>query len=190
MSAEDLTPVDDLFVYHIFGTPREVREWQRDPSSYHLAVTGLVENELRLSLDDLRREFEVASAPMIIQCMTNVHWGQIEFAGARLTDVLEKAGVSSQATRVALKSADGFQSNLKLEYLSTSEDPVLAAYKMNGEPIPIDHGFPVRIASPDKYGYKWPKWVVEIEAVDHDPGGHYETKRGWSDDAERGRPVT
>jgi DMSO/TMAO reductase YedYZ molybdopterin-dependent catalytic subunit len=188
--SDPITPTKDLFVYHIFGIPDEARKWQRDPSSYRLAVTGLVEHELRLSLDDLRTTFEVIRAPMVIQCMTNVHWGQVEFAGARLSDILEKAVPAPQAVKMALRSADGFRTNLKLDYIRTSKEPVLAAYEMNGQPIPLEHGFPVRIASPGKYGYKWPKWIAEIEVVDKDAGGHYETRRGWSDDGERGKPVT
>lgn len=190
MANDEITALDDMFVYHIFGIPKDARSWERDPTGYRLRVTGLVENELTLSLDDLRQGFEPVSAPMVLQCMTNVHWGQLEFTGARLSDVLDKAGIAPAATKVALRGADGFDSNLKLDYVRTSSPPVLVAYQMNGEPIPLDHGCPVRIASPGKYGYKWPKWIAEIEAVDTDYKGHYEGKRGWSDDAERGKPVT
>jgi DMSO/TMAO reductase YedYZ molybdopterin-dependent catalytic subunit len=60
---------------------------------------------------------------------------------------------------------------------------------MNDAPLPLDHGFPVRLASDGKYGYKWPKWLVRVEAVDHDFKGHYEGKRRWSDKGTRGEPV-
>jgi len=58
-----------------------------------------------------------------------------------------------------------------------------------GEPLTGDHGFPVRITADGKYGYKWCKWLVEIELVDYDHKGHYEGKGRWSDQATRGNPV-
>ena len=145
---------------------------------------------LCLSLADLRTQFDAVTFPVVLQCMTNVHWGRIEVTGVALAHVLEAAGVARSATKVALRAADGFDTNLKRSYLRPGETPVLLAYEINGAPIPIEHGFPVRLVSPGRYGFKWPKWLVEVEAVDYDYLGHYEGKRGWSDSAERGRPVT
>jgi len=71
-----------------------------------------------------------------------------------------------------------------------SPDSFLLAYAMNEEPLGLEHGFPVRMASDGKYGYKWPKWLCAVELVDHDFKGHYEGRRGWSDVGTRGRPVT
>ena len=185
-----ITPIEDQFVYHIFGIPGEARAWSDDPADYRLKVGGMVETPLELSLGDLREQFEAVRFPIVLQCMTNVHWGRVEFTGARLWDVLQHAGLSDSATKLALRAADGYDTDLKLDYVRSSGEPVLLAYEMNAEPIPLDHGCPVRIASPDRYGYKWPKWITEIEAVDTDYKGHYEYKRGWSDDGERGKPVT
>lgn len=190
VSSQDTTPTDQLFVYHIFGVPSEASRWQRDPASYRLTVGGLVSDELCLSLDELRTRFAPVTFPVVLQCMTNVHWGRIEVTGVPLAQVLEAAGVAGAATKVALRAADGFDTNLKMTYLAPSETPVLLAYQINGAPVPLEHGSPVRLVSPGRYGFKWPKWLVEVEAVDHDYLGHYEGKRGWSDSAERGRPVT
>ncbi len=86
------TPVAGLFVYHIFGLPRELPAWGRDPSSYALEVTGLVARPERLTLERLRTGFPPVVLETVLQCMTNVHWGRVEVRGARLLDLLETAG--------------------------------------------------------------------------------------------------
>ena len=60
---------------------------------------------------------------------------------------------------------------------------------MNGEPLPADHGFPVRATADGRYGYKWCKWLSAVELVDYDFKGHYEGRRRWSDAGIRGQPV-
>lgn len=56
--------------------------------------------------------------------------------------------------------------------------------------LPPDHGFPLRLTADGKYGFKWCKWLTEVEVVDYDYKGHYEGKGGWSDAGTRGQPVT
>jgi len=184
-----ITPISELFTYHIHGLPKELRMWQEDVATYSLAVTGLVDSPATLSLSEIRENFAPVSADMVLQCMTNVHWGRIHFTGARLIDVLEQAGISDGAVKVALRGAEGFDTDLKVAEIRKRPDAFLLAYAMNDEPLTPGHGFPVRVAADGKYAYKWCKWLTEIEAVDYDHRGHYEGTRGWSDDATRGRPV-
>ena len=185
-----ITPVGEVFTYHIFGVPAECEGCLRDPGSYSLKVTGLVGRELSLSLGELCNGFPEHSGEMILQCMTNVHWGRVQMTGPRLADVLERAGVREGAVKLAFRSADGFDSDLRIEEVTSSPDSFLLAHSMNGEPLTLEHGFPLRLASDGRYGYKWPKWLSAIELVDHDYRGHYEGRRGWSDEGMRGRPVT
>ena len=185
-----ITPVSELFAYHIFGTPRDLPRWQEDDSVYSLAITGLVEKPISLSVRQIRDEFESVSADMVLQCMTNVHWGRIRITGARLLDVLRQAGLSDAAWKVAVRGADGFDTALKIEDIRERPEAFLLAYEMNGEPLTGDHGFPIRVTADGKYGFKWCKWLTEVEAVDTDYKGHYEGKRRWSDAATRGQPVT
>ena len=185
-----ITPIDELFTYHIFGAPGNLRGWQEDIGSYSLGITGLVERPMALSVSRIQEDFEPVSRDMVLQCMTNVHWGRIRFTGARLLDVLEQAGPSEGACKVALHGADGFDTDLRIEEIRERPDAFLLAYEMNDEPVPSDHGFPIRLTSEGRYGFKWPKWLVEVEVVDYDYKGHYEGRRGWSDAAVRGRPVT
>ena len=185
-----ITPVPRLFTYHIFGTPPEHREYLRDETAFRLTVSGLVEREQQLSVRQLREDFEPVRVEMILQCMTNIHWGRISIIGARLLDVLEASGIRSEARKIALHAADGFASDLRLDEVRDDPDAFLLAYAMNDEPLSLDHGFPVRVAADGRYGYKWPKWLCEVELVDHDFKGHYEGHRGWSDVGTRGLPVT
>ena len=185
-----ITPVDKLFTYHILGTPRELRQWQADITAYVLAIKGLVASPLRLSLPEIRDRFEPVTADMVLQCMTNVHWGRMRFEGARLMDVLNYAGLSESARKVALRGAEGFDTDVWIQEIREQPDAFLLAYSMNGEALPPDHGFPLRFAADGKYGFKWCKWLTEVEAVDYDYKGHYEGKRGWSDIGTRGHSVT
>jgi DMSO/TMAO reductase YedYZ molybdopterin-dependent catalytic subunit len=188
-SDSGITPVSDLFTYHIFGTPTRLSSWQEDVGSYGLEVTGLVDRPLSLSLSQIREDFEPVDATMVLQCTTNVHWGRIQFSGARMLDVLQRAGVREEAWKVALHGADGFDTDLALDEIRRCPEAFLLAYSMNGNPIPPGHGFPIRATADGKYGFKWCKWLERLELVDYDFLGHYEGRRGWSDEGTRGRPV-
>ncbi|MBT3374242.1 MAG: molybdopterin-dependent oxidoreductase [Lentisphaerae bacterium] len=186
----ELTPVDRLFTYHIFGVPDQHRQLCDDASGYRLEIGGATTTPVSLSLDAIKGEFAAVSAAMVLQCMTNVHWGRVEFTGARLLDVLESVGIPPDAHKIALHGADGFSSDLHLTAVREQPDAFLLAYAMNGVPISLDHGFPIRLTADGRYGYKWPKWLTRIELTNTDFKGHYEGRRGWSDEARRGRPVT
>ena len=185
-----ITPITKLFTYHIFGIPEVCKRYQVDINSYSLRITGLVDRKVALSMDQLYNNFKPISSDMILQCMTNVHWGRIHFKGARLLDVLDFAGFRKDAYKVVFHGADGFSTNLRVDEIRRQQDAFLLAYAMNGDPLTLDHGFPLRMTANHRYGYKWPKWVVKIELVDYDYKGHYEGKRGWSDEGMRGQPVT
>jgi DMSO/TMAO reductase YedYZ molybdopterin-dependent catalytic subunit len=185
-----ITPVDELFTYHIFGSPPDLEAWQRDPDSYRLELCGLVKAPAQLSVADVRGQYEPVSADMVLQCMTNVHWGRIHLTGARLLDVLERIGLAEGGAKLAIRGADGFDTDLWIQSLRDEPEAFLLAYEMNGEPIAPEHGFPIRLTADGRYGYKWCKWLSQIEVVDHDYKGHYEGKRRWSDEATRGTKVT
>jgi len=104
-------------------------------------------------------------------------------------DVLEQAGIDAGATKVALRGGEGFSTDIWLRDLREEPDAFLLAYAMNGEPLPAEHGFPVRLTADGRYGFKWCKWLTEIELVDYNFKGHYEGRRRWSDAGLRGRPV-
>jgi DMSO/TMAO reductase YedYZ molybdopterin-dependent catalytic subunit len=185
-----VTPLEELFTYHIFGIPDAARGYLEDPDSYELTIGGLVNRELRFSLKQLWEDFPQVSGDMVLQCMTNVHWGRMHMTGPRLLDILEKAGIGEKAFKIGVHAAEGFTSNLRIDEIREQPDAYLLAHSMNDQPLSLEHGFPIRMTADGKYGYKWPKWVSGIELVDFDFKGHYEGKRGWSDTGTRGQPVT
>ena len=184
-----ITPISQLFTYHIFGLPRDLNKWQDKPSSYYLEIRGCLSKENRFTLAHIKELFEPVQTVVVLQCMTNVHWGRVQVKGARLWDVLKRAGIDNNALKVAFKGGEGFSTDLFAEEIKHDPDRYLLAYEMNRQPLTPQHGFPLRIVAEGKYAYKWCKWLTAIEVMDYDYKGHYEGKRGWSDQALRGKPV-
>ena len=129
---------------------------------------------------------------LTMQCIGN--WiggplvGNAEWGGTPLSEVLDMAGIKSEATRVKFysDSSDGYTTSIPLE--RALRDEVILAWEMNGEPLPSKHGFPLRLINPGHYGQKMPKWITRIELIDHDYLGYWESKPEnkpfkWSDDA-------
>jgi DMSO/TMAO reductase YedYZ molybdopterin-dependent catalytic subunit len=187
--SDAITPVEDLFVYHIFGYPPALREWRARPADYRLEIGGLVGSPRSLSVKDIRDEFEPVSAVVILQCMTRIHWGRVRVKGARLLDVVNSAEPQPAARKAAIFGGEGFTTDLFLDEIREEPERFLLAYETNGRSLTDDHGFPLRVVAEGKYAYKWCKWLTKIEIVDTDFKGHYEGRRGWSDKATRGEPV-
>ena len=129
---------------------------------------------------------------LTMQCIGN--WiggplvGNAEWGGTPLSEVLNMAGIKSEATRVKFysDSSDGYTTSIPLE--RALRDEVILAWEMNGEPLPSKHGFPLRLINPGHYGQKMPKWITRIELIDHPYLGYWESKPEnkpfkWSDDA-------
>ena len=129
---------------------------------------------------------------LTMQCIGN--WiggplvGNAEWGGTPLSEVLDMAGIKSEATRVKFysDSSDGYTTSIPLE--RALRDEVILAWEMNGEPLPSKHGFPLRLINPGHYGQKMPKWITRIELIDHPYLGYWESKPEnksfkWSDDA-------
>ena len=143
----------------------------------------MVDHEITLSYDDLRKR-----APheiwMTLNCVSNPVGGDLIsnawWSGARLRDLLEEAGVQSGADAVKQTSEDGWTCGTPLSAV-TDDRGAMLAYAMNGDPLPIEHGFPVRTLVPGLYGYVSAcKWVRQIEVTTFDSFSAYWTERGWS----------
>ncbi|MGH8056512.1 MAG: molybdopterin-dependent oxidoreductase, partial [Candidatus Entotheonellia bacterium] len=106
--------------------------------------------------------------------------GNAKWKGVRVKDVLEEARVKAAARKVIFRAHDGYSTGVPLERCLGPQ--TFLAYEMNGQELPEDHGFPLRVVIPGYYGMKQPKWLTEIELVDHDYKGYWE-QRGWADEA-------
>lgn len=154
-----------------------------DPDAWRLRIHGMVEKELELSFADLL-ERPATEAWTTLCCVSNPVGGDLIgnawWTGVRIAPLLAEAGVKAGADAVLQTSEDGWTCGTPLGVLTDDRDAMLA-YAMNGEPLPIEHGFPVRVVVPGLYGYvSATKWVVDLEVTTFDAFEAYWTQRGWA----------
>lgn len=138
---------------HMTGTPTVV-----DFASYRLKVSGKVDKELSLSYDELRLLPRMTATPELVCERSFVDTAT--WTGVQLRMILEMAGVQTGAIRIRMKSADGYSASLNLQEALAAEN--FLAYELEGKPLPVLHGFPLRAVFPGKNGFVWAKWLVEI----------------------------
>lgn len=153
---------------------------------YELRVTGLVDRELSLSFDDLLAR-SVEEHDITLTCVSNTVGGELignaRWTGVRLDELLAEAGVDPSATQVVGRSIDGYSCGFPIE-AATDGRNALVAFGMNGEPLPLEHGFPVRLIVPGLYGYiSATKWLTEIELTTFEDFEQYWVPRGYADRA-------
>ena len=170
-----ITPTGSLYTQSYSSAPTVASD------DWRLRVHGLVTQERTLGLDDLRafpkveslRTLECIGNPVGGTLIGNVRWGGCEAAA-----LWREVGILPQATRAKFEAEDDYQTSVELKWIT--QPGVLMVYEMNGEPLPTEHGFPLRILMPGLYGQKMPKWIRDIEFIDYDHQGYWES-RGWSD---------
>ncbi|TWD13399.1 molybdopterin-dependent oxidoreductase [Marihabitans asiaticum] len=175
------TPNADFYRIDTVLTPPAL-----DPDQWQLRVHGMVEREVVLDLADLL-ERQVTEAWITLSCVSNPVGGDLVgtawWSGVRVADLLAEAGVAAEADAILQTSADGWTCATPLSAVTDDRDALLAV-AMNGEPLPVEHGFPVRMVVPGLYGFvSATKWIVDIEVTRFADVTAYWTKRGWSEQA-------
>ena len=169
---KDLSSADDFRENSIKG-PQEV-----DLETYSLAVTGLVDDPMELSYDEVVEDYDPYEKVVTLNCVEG--WSvDILWEGVLLADMFEAAGVQDDATVVIFRCADDYSTSLTLDYIRDNE--ILMAYGMNGVELPTERGFPFQLVAEDKWGYKWAKWITEIELSDDEDFEGFWESRGYSD---------
>lgn len=174
-----------------------------DPGEWVLRVTGLVAEEIELTFADLLAK-PLIERHVTIACVSNEVGGDLignaRWLGWPVRELLALARPRPGADMVLSRSTDGWTASTPLDVLTDSRDAILAV-GMNGEPLPLEHGFPVRLVVPGLYGYvSATKWVTELKVTTFADDVAYWTTRGWSDHGpiktssridvpRRGRPV-
>ncbi len=154
-----------------------------DPKQWRLRIHGMVDHPVTLTFEDLLSR-QLTQAWVTICCVSNPVGGPLIgnawWSGVRVADLLKQAGVRPGADAVRQTSADGWTCGTPLKALTDGRNAMLAV-AMNGEPLPIEHGFPVRMIVPGLYGYvSATKWVTDLEVTSFDRFAAYWTVRGWS----------
>lgn len=157
---------------------------QIDPATWRLRIHGKVDTEVELGWDELLA-LPLEESVTTLRCVSNEVGGDLigtaRWLGYPIRHLLARAGVHQDADMVLSTSIDGFTAGTPLEALTDDRDAILAV-GMNGEPLPIAHGFPVRMVVPGLYGYvSATKWVTDLEVTRFSDAQGYWTPRGWSE---------
>src|SRR5579862_7154414 len=185
---EWITPADRFFVrcHTYFPERANLSDWR-------LKVDGVVNQPLTLTMDDLKKLPRVELVG-VLECAGNgrsfyqprvagTQWafgsvGNGRWAGVRFRDVLQKAGIKSSATQILLDGADvplgkmpDFQRTITAA--KALHPDTLLAFEMNGQTLPVQHGFPLRVIAPGWASDSWVKWLQHIEVLDHEFDGFW-----------------
>ena len=173
------TPNEDFYRIDTTLSPPSV-----SPGDWQLRIHGMVDRERTYTYDDLvgRR---LTEAWVTLCCVSNEVGGDLigntYWSGVLVRELLQEAGVRPGADAVLQTSHDGWTCGTPLAPLTDDRNAMLAV-AMNGLPLPVEHGFPVRTVVPGLYGYvSATKWVVDLEVTRFDRFDAYWTRRGWSE---------
>jgi DMSO/TMAO reductase YedYZ molybdopterin-dependent catalytic subunit len=168
---EKLSSINDFYENSISG-PQYV-----DLDTYRLQVTGLVENPGSYTYSDIVDGHQHYQKVVTLDCVEG--WSvKILWEGIRVQDLIDEAQPSPDARVLIFHAADGYTSSLPIEYFRDND--IIMAFKMNDVAIPPERGFPFMLVAESKWGYKWVKWITEIEfSSDTSYKGYWED-RGYS----------
>jgi len=154
---------------------------QIDLESYRLKVDGLVENSLEDTLAEVTDNHQSYKKVVTLNCVEG--WRvTILWEGVLVKELIEEAKASPEANTVIFHAYDGYTTSLPLDYIMGQD--IMLAYKMNGVVLPPERGAPFQLVAESKWGYKWIKWVTEIELSDDVSYQGYWESRGYSNDAD------
>ncbi len=156
---------------------------QIDPADWTLTIDGMVERELTFTYDDLLERANMVE-PVTLSCVSNQVGGDLVgnavFQGVALTELLDEAGVLPGATQISSRSVDGWTCGFPTDVAYDGRTSMVAVAQ-NGEPLPIEHGFPARIVVSGLYGYvSATKWLDRITLTTLEDFNGYWIPRGWS----------
>lgn len=155
-----------------------------DPAAWKLRITGMVDHPVELSFAELLK-LPLEESTTTLTCVSNEVGGDLisnaTWLGYPIRHLLARAKPHADADMVLSKSQDGWTASTPIETLTDDRNAILAV-GMNGQPLPLEHGYPVRMVVPGLYGYvSATKWVVELEVTRFAAATSYWTDRGWSE---------
>ncbi len=154
-------------------------------STYRLTVTGLVNNPLKYTYDDVIDGFQSYQQVGTLLCVEG--WSVTGlWQGVSVYALLQKAGISPNATTIIFYAPDGYSTSLPLDYIV--QNNIILAYKMNNVTLPATLGWPFMLIAQNQYGYKWIKLETEIDASNDSSYLGYWESRGYPNNATIGDP--
>ena len=171
---QNLSSINNVYENAIKGTQ------YINQTTYRLTIVGLVNRTLQSTYDDVVNNHQKYQQVVTIYCVEG--WNaKILWEGVLVKDLLQDAGLSQNATTVIFHASDGYTTALPLNYLI--QNNIMIAFKMNGVVLNPQIGWPFMLVAQSQYGYKWTKWITEIE-VSNDTSylGFWES-RGYPNNA-------
>jgi DMSO/TMAO reductase YedYZ molybdopterin-dependent catalytic subunit len=149
-------------------------------TTYRLTITGLVNKTVEYTYSEVLGKFQRYQKVVTLHCVEG--WSvKILWEGFLVKDLLQDAGVDPDAVAVIFHAYDGYTTALPLDYITNKN--IIIAYKMNGITLPPERGFPFQLVAESQYGYKWIKWITQIELTDKPDYLGYWESRGYPNNA-------
>jgi DMSO/TMAO reductase YedYZ molybdopterin-dependent catalytic subunit len=151
-----------------------------DKESYRLKISGLVDNPRTYTYNDI---INLQSYQKVVTLNCVEGWDvTILWEGILVKDLIKEAGIDPKAKIVIFNSHEGYSTSFPLDYVMKND--IIMAYKMNGLTLPPERGFPFQLVAENKWGYKWIKWITQIELSDNENYRGYWESRGYSNDGD------
>ena len=178
-NGERLSSVNDFHENSIRG-PQRV-----NVQGYRLQIDGLAAQPLSYTYDEVINKYKSYQKLVTLDCVEG--WSvKILWEGLLVKDLLTEAVIKPNASVVIFHAYDGYTTSLPLNFVL--DNNLLLAYKMNGVTLPPERGYPFQLVAEQKWGYKWIKWVTEIELSDDVNYRGYWEKAGYSNDGSLEKP--
>ena len=149
--------------------------------NYTLKITGLIQQKINFSYDELLKDFKHYKKMVTLFCVEG--WSvKILWEGILIEDILKNVNISDDVEIIIFHAYDGYTTSLPIEYVI--DNKILIAYKMNNVTLPPQRGFPFQLVAESKWGYKWIKWITEIELSNNLGYKGYWERRGYSNNGD------
>ena len=148
---------------------------------YQLEITGLVANPTSYSYDEVINGFDNYKKVVRLNCVEG--WAvNILWEGILVRDLIKDADPLAEVNTIIFHAYDGYTTSFPVEYIMDND--ILMAYKMNEITLPPERGFPFQLVAESKWGYKWIKWITQIELSDDASYEGFWESRGYSNDGD------
>lgn len=148
--------------------------------TFTLRVDGLVDSPFSLTWEQIKAFPTAYTDTILMYCVEGWEvWGN--WKGLSIMSLIEKSGIRPDGNHILFECADGYTTSLPLSYLLNYD--IILAYEVNGTPLSVSDGFPLRLIAFGKYGYKWAKWITRMEVIEKSVAGYWEG-RGYTDKAD------